>query len=80
MAIPNPLTTRWIRLQRGADQAAADAEAIAGSQEPVTPFGIQTGAAPSPIRVESATEDEDFGLERLVLIGWRAFFKISMIV
>ncbi len=75
MAIPNPLTTRWIRLQRGADQAAADAEAIAGSQEPVTPFGNQTGAAPSPIRVESATEDEDFGLERLVLIGWRAFFS-----
>lgn len=75
MVNPDQQTTRWIRLQRGADQAAAEAEAFAAGQEPVTPFGQQSAAAPLPIRVESAANDEDFGLERLVLIGWRAFFS-----
>ena len=75
MATPNPQTTRWIRLQRGADQAAVDADVAAQQQQPVTPFGHADAAAPSPIRVEASVDDEDFGLERLVLIGWRAFFS-----
>jgi hypothetical protein len=78
MPLFNPLTTRWIRLQRGADQVAAEADAAAAAQAPVTPFGAPPpGAAPTPlpIRVEQGADDEDFGLERAVLLGWRAFFS-----
>jgi ankyrin repeat protein len=76
MATPNPKTTRWIRLQRGADQAAAEADAAAAAHEPMTPFvSPDGGASLSPIRVEATGDDEDFGLERSVLIGWRAFFS-----
>jgi hypothetical protein len=69
MSNNDPLTTRWIRLQREAARAVGQAD---GPQDgdPVVPF------ADSPLGPPRAPVDEDdFGLERLVLTAWGAFFE-----
>jgi hypothetical protein len=59
------LTTRWIRLQREATRAAKEADAA------VVPFA-QLNELPPPVQVPM--EEDDFGIERLVLASWHAFF------
>ena len=60
-------TTRWIRLHREAVRTASDVE---GTSAPVMPF-----SKPSPTDVRSSTNEDDFGLERMVLDSWRGFFE-----
>lgn len=59
------LTTRWIRLQREAARAAKEAD------DAVVPFD-QARQPPPPIQVP--LDEDDFGIERLVLHAWRSFF------
>ena len=59
------LTTRWIRLQREAARAAKEAD------DAVVPFA-QAQQAPPPVQVP--LDEDDFGIERLVLNAWRSFF------
>lgn len=66
MANNDQLTTRWIRLQREAARAAKEAD------EAVVPFAQLNPAPPS---VQVPMDEDDFGIERLVLFAWRAFFQ-----
>lgn len=65
MANNDQLTTRWIRLQREAARAAKDAD------NAIVPFATNEPPPPLPLPVD----EDDFGLERLVLTSWRAFFE-----
>lgn len=65
MANNDQLTTRWIRLQREAARAAKEAD------EAVVPFVQMSQPPPTP---QVPMEEDDFGIERLVLDSWRAFF------
>lgn len=65
MANNDQLTTRWIRLQREAARAAKDADSA------IVPFATSAPPPPQP----PPLEEDDFGLERLVLTSWRAFFE-----
>lgn len=65
MANNDQLTTRWIRLQREAARAAKEAD------EAVVPFAPMSQPPPRP---EVPLDEDDFGIERLVLDSWRAFF------
>ncbi len=70
MTTNDQLTTRWIRLQR---EAARAVKAADSSQAAIVPFADDQPApavpAPAPV------DEDDFGLERLVLGSWRAFFE-----
>lgn len=66
MANQDQLTTRWIRLQREAARAAKEAD------DAVVPFAQLT---PAPPTVQVPMDEDDFGIERLVLHAWRAFFN-----
>lgn len=66
MADNDQLTTRWIRLRREAARAAKEAD------EAVVPFARLT---PAPPAVQVPLDEDDFGIERLVLHAWRAFFN-----
>jgi len=60
-------TTRWIRLQREAARTAQEAEADGA----VMPFAQPQQPPPA---VQVPMDEEDFGIERLVLESWRDFF------
>ncbi len=68
MATNDQLTTRWIRLQR---EAARAVQAADGAHAPVVPFADQ----PAPSVQPPPIDEDDFGLERLVLNSWQAFFE-----
>ncbi len=65
MANNDQLTTRWIRLQREAARAAKEAD------DAVVPFAQ---VKQPPPKVQVPMDEDDFGIERLVLHAWRAFF------
>lgn len=65
MANNDQLTTRWIRLQREATRAAKDAD------DAVVPFAQARQPPPQP---QVPMDEDDFGIERLVLQAWHAFF------
>jgi Ankyrin repeats (3 copies)/Ankyrin repeat len=65
MANNDQLTTRWIRLQREAARAAKEAD------DAVVPFAQ---AQQPPPKIQVPMEEDDFGIERLVLQAWRSFF------
>ncbi|MBA3700409.1 MAG: ankyrin repeat domain-containing protein [Planctomycetes bacterium] len=65
MANNDQLTTRWIRLQREAARAAKEAD------DAVVPFAQ---ASQPPPELQVPFDEDDFGIERLVLDSWRAFF------
>jgi hypothetical protein len=60
------LTTRWIRLQREAARAAKEAD------DAVVPFAQ---AKQPPPKIQVPIDEDDFGIERLVLHAWRSFFN-----
>src|SRR5687767_10272461 len=66
MANNDQLTTRWIRLQREATRAAKEAD------DAVVPFAQ---ARQPPPKLQVPMDEDDFGIERLVLHSWRAFFE-----
>jgi len=59
------LTTRWIRLQREATRAAKEAD------DAVVPFAQERQPPP---QIQVPLDEDDFGIERLVLHAWRSFF------
>ena len=67
MATNDQLTTRWIRLQR---EAARAVQAADDGQAAIEPFAQDSPPPP----VQPPMDEDDFGLERLVLSSWQAFF------